>query len=97
MMFLQFTDNLVPYDTFLNDVAARVVKMIKAGRDDPEYVSQRKAFAMFGRANVERWRRQGKIQPSKDRVRLNTVHPNCVIFRVFNRTTSVNESAWRHL
>ncbi len=83
MMFLQFTDNLVPYDTFLNDVAARVVKMIKAGRDDPEYVSQRKVRARYN--------------PAKDRVRLNTVHPNCVIFRVFNRTTSVNESAWRHL
>ena len=64
-MFLQFTDNMVPYDTFLNDVAARVVKMIKAGHDDPEFVSQGKAFAMFGRANVERWRRQGKIHPCK--------------------------------
>ena len=63
--FLQFADKLVPYETFVDDVAATVVKMIKIGRDDPEYVSQRKAFAMFGRANVERWRRQGKIQPCK--------------------------------
>ena len=65
MAFLQFLDHLIPYDTFLNDVAARVVKMIKSDKDDPEFVSQRKAYEMFGRRNVERWRKQGKIQPCK--------------------------------
>ena len=57
MAFLQFLDHLIPYDTFLNDVAARVVKMLKTDSADPEYVSQRKAYDMFGRANVERWRK----------------------------------------
>lgn len=28
-------------------------------------VSQRKAYAMFGRGNVDRWRKQGKITPCK--------------------------------
>lgn len=65
MQFLQFTDRLIPYDTFLNDVAARVVKMMKSDKDDPEFVSQRKAYEMFGRRNVERWRKQGKIEPCK--------------------------------
>lgn len=65
MAFLQFLDRLIPYDTFLNDIAARVVKMIKTDKDDPEYISQRKAYEMFGRRNVERWRKQGKVQPSK--------------------------------
>lgn len=65
MEFLQFLDRLIPYDTFLNDVAARVVKMLKTDSDDPEYVSQRKAYEMFGRRNVERWRKQGKVQPCK--------------------------------
>lgn len=65
MAFLQFLDHLIPYDTFLNDVAARVVKMIKSNKDDPEFVSQRKAYEMFGRRNVERWRKQGKVQPCK--------------------------------
>lgn len=60
---MQFLDHLIPYDTFLNDIAARVVRMIKTDADDPEFVSQRKAFEMFGRRNVERWRRQGKIEP----------------------------------
>lgn len=62
MQFLQFLDHLIPYDTFLNDLAARVVKLLKQDKDDPEFISQRKAYDMFGRRNVERWRRQGKVQ-----------------------------------
>ena len=65
MAFLQFLDHLIPYDAFLNDVAARVVKMLKTDKDDPEYVSQRKAYEMFGRRNVERWRKEGKVEPCK--------------------------------
>lgn len=65
MAFLQFLDHLIPYDTFLNDIAARVVKMLKSDKDDPEFISQRKAYEMFGRRNVERWRRQGKVEPCK--------------------------------
>ena len=65
MAFLQFLDHLIPYDTFLNDIAARVVKMIKSDSDEPEFVSQRKAYEMFGRRNVERWRKQGKVEPCK--------------------------------
>jgi hypothetical protein bacD2_22182 len=65
MAFLQFLDHLIPYDTFLNDIAARVVKMLKTDKDDPEFVSQRKAYEMFGRRNVERWRKQGKVEPCK--------------------------------
>lgn len=65
MQFLQFLDHLIPYDTFLNDVAARVVSMLKTDKEDPEFVSQRKAYEMFGRRNVERWRKQGKVEPCK--------------------------------
>ena len=65
MAFLQFLDHLIPYETFLNDIAARVVKMMKSDSDDPEFVSQRKAYEMFGRRNVERWRKQGKVEPCK--------------------------------
>ena len=65
MKILQVLDRLIPYDAFLNDLAARIVGMIKADSNDPEYVSQRKAYEMFGRRNVERWRRQGKIESYK--------------------------------
>lgn len=54
MQFLQFLDRLIPYDTFLNDLAARIVKYLKSDNADPEFVSQRKAYEMFGRRNVER-------------------------------------------
>lgn len=65
MALLQFLDHLIPYETFLNDLASRVVALLKNDNNDPEYVSQRKAYEIFGRRNVERWRRQGKVEPIK--------------------------------
>lgn len=65
MALLQFTDHLIPYETFLDDIAARVVKYLKDDAKDPEFVSQRMAYKMFGRRNVERWRKQGKVEPCK--------------------------------
>lgn len=61
MDFLNFPDKCVRYSTFLNDLAAKVVHMIKQDANDPEFISQNKAFQMFGRGNVERWRKQGKV------------------------------------
>lgn len=65
MTFLQFADKSVPYGVFVKDVAAEVVYLLKKDDADPDYVSQRKAFEMFGRRNVERWRKQGKVSPCK--------------------------------
>ena len=64
-MMIQFADKMVSYDTFMNDLSSRIVAKIKSTRNDPEYVSQSQAYRMFGRANVERWRRNGKISPRK--------------------------------
>lgn len=58
------SDHCVSYETFLNDVAARVAERIMAARQQPEVISQRQAYRIFGRANVERWVSQGKIEPS---------------------------------
>lgn len=65
MTFLQFADKSVPYKVFVDDVAARVVSMLKSDDKDPDFISQRKAYEIFGRRNVERWRKQGKVKPSK--------------------------------
>lgn len=65
MGLLQFQDRLIPYEAFLNDVAAVVVRQLKAGADDPETISQRKAYGIFGRRNVERWRKQGLVTAYK--------------------------------
>ena len=62
---LHFTDHLIPYDTFLNGIASRVVRLLKSDADDPEFVSQRKAYDMFGRRNVELWKRLGMVQSYK--------------------------------
>lgn len=62
---IQFSDKMVTYETFMNDLSSRIVAKIKSTRDDPEYVSQSQAYRMFGRANVERWRKKGKIKPRK--------------------------------
>lgn len=51
--------------TFINDVAARVAALVKNDRIDPDYVSQRAAFRLFGRGNVERWRKAGKLTTCK--------------------------------
>lgn len=62
---IRFDDKLVSYETFMEDLSARLARMLKDDAADPEYISQRKAYSIFGRRNVERWRRQGKIQPCK--------------------------------
>ena len=62
-MMIQFADKMVSYDTFVNDVANRVVELMN--RNDPEMLSQREAYRQFGRANVERWVRKGKIEGHK--------------------------------
>lgn len=64
-MQLQFSDKMVPYATFVNDVVARLADMIAESRADPEVISQREAYRIFGRGNVDRWRRQGRISPCK--------------------------------
>ena len=81
---LQVLDRLIPYDTFLNDLAARIVKMMKADNNDPEFVSQRKAYELFGRRNVERWKRQGKIESYK---RPGKVEYRTSDLRLLQRTT----------
>ena len=62
MQYIQFPDKCVSYDTFMDDLAKRVAHAIKHP-SYPEYMSQRQAYAVFGRGNIDRWRRNGKIEP----------------------------------
>lgn len=62
---IQFSDKLVSYETFMTDLSARVARMMKNDAADPEFVSQRTAYAIFGRKNIDRWRRNGKIKAYK--------------------------------
>ena len=63
---LQFSDKVVSYETFITDLAARVVTLMKSDSDDKRlFISQAEAFRIFGQGNVRRWRRQGKVEPRK--------------------------------
>ena len=42
-------------------LSARIVRLLKSDNNDPEFISQRKAYELFGRRNVERWKQQGKV------------------------------------
>lgn len=59
--YINFPDRCVFYDTFLDDLSARIVRCLQRAGQDPETVSQRQAYAIFGRANVDRWRREGRV------------------------------------
>lgn len=62
-MIIEFPDGTVSYERFVNDLSTEIVQKLKENERMPEFISQRKAFKLFGRANVERWRRTGKISP----------------------------------
>lgn len=62
---MQFGDRMVTYDQFVSDVAARITSHLRVGAADPDYMTQNKAYKVFGRANVDRWRRKGLVEPCK--------------------------------
>ena len=61
--YISISGQEVPYDVLINDIASKVVELISHDKNDPDFISQRTAFKLFGRRNVERWREQGKIAP----------------------------------
>ena len=63
MMKLQFSDRQVTYATFITDVATKVVELMNAST--PERISQRQAYKLYGRGNVARWLRNGKLHTFK--------------------------------
>lgn len=63
--YIQFPDKVVSYDTFMDDLSSRIVRKMQRAEVDPKTVSQRKAYSIFGRANVDRWRKEGRIHPCK--------------------------------
>ena len=65
MMQIQFPDRMVSYESFMSDLAGRIAERLQEIRQQPETMSQRTAYREFGRANVERWLRQGKLHPCK--------------------------------
>jgi hypothetical protein len=49
--------------TLFADMAKRMADYLKEVKEDPEYISQNKAYKMFGKNNIERWKKFGLITP----------------------------------
>lgn len=66
MMQIQFSDKMVTYETFVNDVASRLASILSEDKQDKRlFISQNQAFDKYGKSNVLRWRNQGKIEPRR--------------------------------
>ena len=47
---ITFFEKSVTYDKFVTDIAARLASFMKEDKDDPEYISQRRAERIYGQA-----------------------------------------------
>ena len=70
MTQIAFSDKVVTYETFVSDVATRVAAALMRAKNLPSYISQRKAFEMYGKANVLRWTEKRMIEPRRTPGRL---------------------------
>ncbi len=61
----QFVDQTVTYEQFVNELATRIALKIHQVEKGQLEISQAKAFKMYGRADVERWIKSGKLKPSR--------------------------------
>lgn len=47
-----------------SDMAKKMAEYLKEVKNDPEFISQNKAYEMFGKANIERWKKLNLITPA---------------------------------
>lgn len=62
---IQFIDQTVTFEQFVDALATKVALRIHQVENGQLDISQAQAFKLFGRADVERWVRNGKLQPSR--------------------------------
>ncbi|MBQ9170741.1 MAG: hypothetical protein IJ148_08000 [Bacteroidaceae bacterium] len=60
---LHFADQTVTFDNFVDALATKVALRMHQVEKGQLEISQSQAFKMFGRADVERWIKSGKLQP----------------------------------
>ena len=60
---LEFTDKSVTFEQFVDFMATKVALRIHQIEKGKLEVSQAEAYRLFGRADVERWIRNGKLHP----------------------------------
>ena len=62
---LQFIDKTVTFEQFVDALATKVALQIHQVEKGQLEISQAQAFKLFGRADVERWVKNGKLVPSR--------------------------------
>ena len=60
---LQFVDQSVTFEQFVDLLATKVALRMHQVEKGQMEISQAEAYRLFGRADVERWIRNGKLQP----------------------------------
>ncbi len=68
MLQLVFPDKCVSYKTFIDDLATAMAPKIMELMENPsDIISQRKAYSLFGKGNVLRWREKQLLEPVSKR------------------------------
>lgn len=62
---LQFIDKTVTFEQFVDALATKVALRMHQVEKGQLEISQAQAFKLFGRADVERWVKNGKLVPSR--------------------------------
>lgn len=60
---LHFFDRTVTFDQFVDMVATKIALRIHQIEKGELEISQSQAYKLFGRADVERWIKNGKLHP----------------------------------
>ena len=60
---LQFSDKTVTFEQFVDMLATKVALRIHQVEKGQLEISQAQAYRMFGRADVDRWVKNGKLKP----------------------------------
>ena len=58
-----FLDTTVTFDQFIDSLATKVALRIHQVEKGQFEISQAQAYRMYGRADVERWVKSGKLKP----------------------------------
>ena len=62
---LQFIDQSVTFEQFVDLLATKVAIRIHQVEKGQMEISQAQAYKLVGRADVERWKKSGKLEPCR--------------------------------
>ena len=62
IVMIQFGDKMLSFDTFLSAIRNVVQEEVNKAVGKRPFITQAKAYETYGRKNVERWKREGKIK-----------------------------------